>query len=164
VFGIASISPIEIIKELNNEEQLINFIKEESLRTESWHSINNNQVNTKWKPSESIKFTNTSMIKEQLLKLSELIDEYYMVFSPNDEDIGRVNKKFGTHDIKVTDDTSCSQRPYKIPHAKEKVIEESLEKMLKMGIIEPSDSDWSSPIVLVKNLTEAKDSALTIVS
>ncbi len=28
---IASISPIEIIKEINNEEQLINFIKEESL-------------------------------------------------------------------------------------------------------------------------------------
>jgi competence transcription factor ComK len=74
VFGIASISPIEIIKELNNEEQLINFIKEESLITESLHSINNNQVNTKWKPSERIKFTNKSMIKEQKLKLSELID------------------------------------------------------------------------------------------
>ncbi len=74
MFGIASISPIEIIKELNNEEQLINFIKEESLITESLHSINNNQVNTKWKPSERIKFTNKSMIKEQKLKLSELID------------------------------------------------------------------------------------------
>ncbi len=51
-----------------------------------------------------------------------------MVFSRNDEDIGRVNKKFGTHDIKVTDDTPCSQRIYKTPHAKEKIIEESLEK------------------------------------
>ena len=74
MFGIDSISPIEIIKELNNEEQLIIFIKEESLITESLHSINNNQVNTKWKPSERIKFTNKSMIKEQKLKLSELID------------------------------------------------------------------------------------------
>jgi predicted aspartyl protease len=147
---IASISPIEIIKEINNEEQLINFIKEESLITESLHSINIDQINTKWKPSERIKFTNKSLTKEQKLKLSELIDEFYMVFSRNDEDIGRVNKKFGTHDIKVTDDTPCSQRPYKTPHAKEKIIEDSLEKMLKMGIIEPSDSDWSSPIVLVK--------------
>jgi hypothetical protein len=70
-----------------------------------------------------------------------------MVFSRNDEDIGRVNKKFGTHDIKVTDDTPCSQRPYKTPHAQ--IIEELLEKMLKTGIVEPS-CDCSSPIVLVK--------------
>ncbi len=147
---IASISHIEIIKEINNEEKLINFIKEESLITESLHSINTNQINTKWKPSERIKFTNKSLTKEQKLKMSELIDEFNMLFSRNDEDIGRVNKKFGTHDIKVTDDTPCSQRPCKTPHAKEKIIEESLEKMLKMGIIEPSDSDWSSPIVLVK--------------
>jgi hypothetical protein len=63
--------------------------------------------------------------------------------------LGRVDKKFGTHDIKVTEDTSCTQRPYTIPYAKEKIIEESIEKMLKMGIVEPSDSNWSSPIVLV---------------
>jgi hypothetical protein len=44
---IASISPIEIIKEINNEEQLINFIKEESLIKESLHSINTNRVNSK---------------------------------------------------------------------------------------------------------------------
>jgi competence transcription factor ComK len=44
---IASISHIEIIKEINNEEKLINFIKEESLITESLHSINTNQINTK---------------------------------------------------------------------------------------------------------------------
>jgi hypothetical protein len=100
---IASISPIEIIKEINNEEQLIYLIKEESLITESLHSINTDQINTKWKPSERIKFTNKSLTKEQKLKLSELIDEFYMVFSRNDEDIGRVNKKFGTHDIKVID-------------------------------------------------------------
>ncbi len=116
---IASISPIEIIKEINNEEQLINFIKEESLIKESLHSINTNRVNSKWKSSERIKFSNKSLTKEQKLKLSGLIDEFYMIFSINVEDIGRVNKKFGTHYKKVTDDTPCSHRPYKTPHAKE---------------------------------------------
>jgi hypothetical protein len=57
--------------------------------------------------------------------MSELIDEFYMAFSRNDEDIGRVNKKLGTHDIKDTDNTPCSQRPYETPHAKEKIIVES---------------------------------------
>jgi hypothetical protein len=62
---IASISPIEIKKVINNEEQQINLIKEESLITESLHSINTNQINTKWKPSERIKFTNKSLTKNK---------------------------------------------------------------------------------------------------
>ena len=70
-----------------------------------------------------------------------------MVFTRSDGDIGIVNPKFGQHDIKLT---PIKQRPYKTPFAKEAIIKESIEKMQKMGIVENSDSDWASSIVLVK--------------
>ena len=73
-----------------------------------------------------------------------------MVFSRNDEDIGKLSDKYGTHDIKLTDETGIHQRAYRTPQAKESIINESIGKMLKMHVIEPSESDWASPIVLVK--------------
>ena len=97
-----------------------------------------------------IKITNKHLTNEQKQQLRELIDEYWMIFSRSDQDIGQVDEVYGQHDIKLTDDTPIKQRPYKIPYAKEQVVNESVEKMLKMNIIEPTDSDWSSPIVLVK--------------
>ena len=65
-------------------------------------------------------------------------------------DIGKIDRKYGQHDIKVTNDTPITQKPYKTPYAKESVIKESIGKMFDMNVVETSDSDWSSPIVLVK--------------
>ncbi|CAF0985172.1 unnamed protein product [Brachionus calyciflorus] len=67
-----------------------------------------------------------------------------------DEDLGIVDEKYGYHDIKLENNKPIKQRPYSIPHSKEKVVNECIDKMLKMNIIEPSKSDWASPIVLVK--------------
>ncbi len=41
------------------------------------------------------------------------------------------------------------QRPYRVPEARRRAIEEEVQQMLKLGVIEPSRSPWSSPIVLV---------------
>ncbi len=41
------------------------------------------------------------------------------------------------------------QWPYHIPEARQQAIEEEIQQMLKLGVIEPSCSPWSSPIVLV---------------
>ena len=57
-----------------------------------------------------------------------------MSFSKNDGDIGCLKKDQGNHNIKPTKDTiPIRQRPYKIPFAKEKVVEQCVEKMLKNG-------------------------------
>ena len=74
-----------------------------------------------------------------------------MCFSRNDEDIGSIKSELGDHDIKITNDTyPIRQRPYKLPFAKEQVVEECVAKMLKMGIIEETNDEWASPIVLFK--------------
>lgn len=53
------------------------------------------------------------------------------------------------HDIKLTTDVPIRQRPYPIPFAKLPDVNKELDNMLDMDIIEPSESPYASPIVLV---------------
>ncbi|MGL5480857.1 MAG: reverse transcriptase family protein, partial [Aeromonas veronii] len=41
------------------------------------------------------------------------------------------------------------QRPYRVPEARRQAIQEEVQRMLRLGVIEPSRSLWSSPIVMV---------------
>jgi hypothetical protein len=47
-------------------------------------------------------------------------------------------------------DVVVNQRQYPLPFESEKVISDEVQKMLEMDIIEPSNSPYSSPVVLVK--------------
>ena len=53
------------------------------------------------------------------------------------------------HKINVGDATPIKQPPYRVPLAKQRLIDEEVEKLLVKEIIRPSCSPWSSPIVLV---------------
>ncbi|KAL1261442.1 hypothetical protein QQF64_006707 [Cirrhinus molitorella] len=53
------------------------------------------------------------------------------------------------HDIQTPPGVIVRQRPYRVPEACRQAIEEEVQQMLKLGVIEPSRSPWSSPIVLV---------------
>jgi hypothetical protein len=109
-------------------------------------SINSITPSRPWKPSERLKINNKTLTTNQKKSLNRLIDEYYMVFARNDEDIGRIPDSYGTHEVHIASDIPIKQRPYNTPQAKEKIVNESLEKMLKMNFIEASDSYWASPI------------------
>nr|XP_054770320.1 uncharacterized protein LOC129278127 [Lytechinus pictus] len=56
----------------------------------------------------------------------------------------------GSHSIRLTSADPIRQRPYPVPHALRSVIQDETEKMVKMGVIEKSNSPYSSPIVIVK--------------
>ena len=78
-----------------------------------------------------------------------VIEEYQDVFGK-----GNGADSFGYCDlIPFTIDTGDArpirQRPYRVPLAKRKVIEDQIQDMLRDGIIEPSTSPWASPITLV---------------
>ena len=53
------------------------------------------------------------------------------------------------HKIQVTTEVPIRQRQYPIPFAKLQTIKEEVDQMLKLGVIEPSDSPYASPIVLI---------------
>ncbi|UYV72237.1 hypothetical protein LAZ67_9002287, partial [Cordylochernes scorpioides] len=67
------------------------------------------------------------------------------------------------HRIDTGDHAPIRQRPYRVSPYERGVIQTEVDKMLKSGIVKPSDSPWSSPVVLVKKKdgTWSLKSALT---
>ena len=53
-------------------------------------------------------------------------------------------------EIKTGDATPCKQRPRRMPFAVREEVSCQLCKMQEAGVIQPSNSPWSSPIVLVR--------------
>lgn len=53
------------------------------------------------------------------------------------------------HCIETPPNQVVRLRPYRIPAARREAVAQEIREMLKMGIIRPSQSDWSSPIALV---------------
>ncbi|KAF2893489.1 hypothetical protein ILUMI_12684 [Ignelater luminosus] len=54
------------------------------------------------------------------------------------------------HTIRLKQETPFRQRPYRYSDAKKAVINQQVEEMLAAGVIEPSASEYASPIVIVK--------------
>lgn len=75
----------------------------------------------------------------------ELLSKYHQVTR---EAPGRTGTT--THKIRTTDSNPIRQKPYRIPQAYQKEVMEELEDMEKTGIIEKSESEWASPLVIVK--------------
>ena len=97
-----------------------------------------------------------SMIKEVDLNhldeenkniMLDLIKEYKDVLARNPCEIGITN--LIEHPITLTDDVPIYKRPYKIAKAHEPLLQESIDELLKAGVIKESSSPYSSPCILV---------------
>lgn len=53
-------------------------------------------------------------------------------------------------EIRVEDDTPVRTRQFPVPFAHKDIIRKEVEDMLKLGVIEPAQSPYSSPVVLVR--------------
>ncbi|GBM71939.1 Retrovirus-related Pol polyprotein from transposon 297 [Araneus ventricosus] len=88
----------------------------------------------------------TSFEKEELL---HLLEEFGNIF-----DINKKSRKSRCnavkHKIETSDNAPIKQRPYRTSATERRAIENEVQRMLKEDVIQPSDSPWSSPFVLVK--------------
>nr|XP_015210947.1 PREDICTED: uncharacterized protein LOC107078390 [Lepisosteus oculatus] len=80
----------------------------------------------------------------QKQKLQEFLSQNKDVFSRTP---GRTH--LVQHKIVTEPGEKVRLPPYRVPEAKRKLIKEEVGKMLEMGIIEESHSEWASPIVLI---------------
>ena len=55
---------------------------------------------------------------------------------------------WAVHDVDVGDSKPIKQHPYRVNPAKAAVIKQEVQYMLDNGLIEPSQSSYSSPVVL----------------
>ena len=77
-------------------------------------------------------------------QLEELLTEFGDVMSNNP---GRTTVV--EHQVTTTGTRPVRLSPYRLPHAYRDLVHKEVQEMLDAGIIEPSSSEWVSPIVLV---------------
>ncbi|GFT85674.1 retrovirus-related Pol polyprotein from transposon 297 [Trichonephila clavipes] len=81
-------------------------------------------------------------------KLSELLRKFSGLFTKTDKSTAaNTNVK---HRIFTGDHAPINQRAYRVSPTERRIIHEEVQKMLVEGIVQPSESPWSSPIVLVR--------------
>ena len=80
-------------------------------------------------------------------KLYYVLLEYSDVFSLSNDGLGCTS--LSKHRINTGDFLPVHIPPRRIPHARREEMRKLLQDMLEKGAIQPSDSPWSSPIVLV---------------
>ena len=95
-----------------------------------------------------------TLTNNQQEQLQQLLNKFEETLS------GKTGRTFITeHKIVTTDNgRPCRQQPYRIPYAYRSEVDEELRKMINEEIIEPSTSEWASPIVVVRK----KDNSLRI--
>ena len=114
-----------------------------------------------WKESKDeckIKLENSDALRNLCSKLSHLnesqreemvalIHEYEELFSDSPG-----LTQMTCHDVDVGDSRPVKQHPYRVNPRKKEIIDREIEYMVEKQIIEPSQSEWSTPILLVPKL------------
>ena len=81
-------------------------------------------------------------------KVAEVLTCFQDVFSKGSHDLGRATSV--KYDIVTGDATPVKQPPRRIPVSRREEAFKAIEDMEKQGIVEPSTSPWSCPVVLVR--------------
>jgi hypothetical protein len=81
-------------------------------------------------------------------KLKELVTEYRDVFAVKGETLGKT--EIVRHTIDTGENRPVKQPPRRVPMHQVETMETALREMEGAGVIRPSDSPWSSPVVMVR--------------
>ena len=92
--------------------------------------------------------------EEQQCQAREMLQKHKKVFALDKESMGKTTAT--THKIRMADDTPIKQGYRRIPPHLLAEVRKAIEEMLSLGVIVPTDSPWSSPVVLARK----KDGAL----
>lgn len=91
--------------------------------------------------------------EEEKCNLESLCSQYADVFYLENEPLTFTNKI--KHSIKTTDEIPVYTKSYRYPFIHRQEVQEQINKMLEQGIIQPSESAWSSPIWVVPKKADA---------
>lgn len=92
--------------------------------------------------------SSTFLDLSQSTQMKELVMSYLDIFSKDSTTFGRTD--LVKHKIELTDDRPIKQPHRRVPLVKLREMECMIDEMVSKKAIEPSDSPWSSPVVLVQ--------------
>ena len=97
---------------------------------------------------EILKGASEHLDASQKRVVKELLNQYQSVFVTNQNDFGRTS--LVQHRIDTGATPPIRQPPRRVPLAKQQEAANLVNEMSAAGVIEPSQSPWASPVVLVK--------------
>ena len=130
-----------------HSKDCVGQVAEKEEDTESEVRLGNDQ--------QPIKLQNSRILNDLDTKLSHLPSvqrkELAEVISQNREVFPDVPSKTNLieHDVDVGDSAPIKQHPYRVSPMKKELLDKEVQYMLKNDIIEESQSNWSSPCILV---------------
>ena len=89
---------------------------------------------------------------EIMEKFKDLLKQYPNVFVVPGSPLGEI--KGFEHSIETGDATPIYKSPYRKSPKELKAIRDEIERMLTLKIIQPSKSEWGSPVILVRKPPE----------
>ena len=94
-----------------------------------------------------IDLTTTELSQTEQRELLELLNSFSTLFVGDGEPVGWTGVV--KHDIE-TSGAPIRQPVRRLPQSMKHIVDDEVEKMIQQGIIRPSTSPWSSPIVMVR--------------
>ena len=111
-----------------------------------------------WKEvDESPPLINPTLLSTDTEAINQIVSDFSDVFSSK---LGRTG--LAEHRIETGRARPIRQAPYRLAHAYRTTVKQELDEMEQDGIIEPSTSEWASPIVLVPKKMALCECASTI--
>ena len=93
---------------------------------------------------DSLNIDANCLSKEEAQQLETFAD----VFAMDSGELG--STELVTHTIDTGESPPIKQPARRVPFALHQAVDEMVEKMLSQGVVEPSHSPWSSPVVIVE--------------
>jgi len=111
----------------------------------TFHDKRLDLYNTKQKETYKDVVINSELNDKQRKEAEQIVEKFKDIFS----DVPRMTH-IVEHKVKLTHDEPIKFKPYPVPYKMQEVVDKEIADMLAMGIIEPSDAPYASPLVLVK--------------
>ena len=130
-----------------HSKDCVGQVAEKEEDTESEVRLGNDQQPIKLQNSQILNDLGTKLSHLPLVQrkeLAEVITQYREVFP----DVPSKTKLI-EHDVDVGDSAPIKQHPYRVSPMKKELLDKEVQYMLKNDIIEESQSNWSSPCILV---------------
>jgi hypothetical protein len=130
--SVATFEPVECVT--TQEEHVVSEEKNNSAVPEHLHNL--------------FEQSKLGLDAEQKEKLCMLLAEFGDVFSKGTHDLGKTS--LTTHKIDTGTGKPIKLQPRRLPIAKKEEADQMVQDMYNQGVVEPSGSPWSTPVVLVK--------------
>ena len=130
-----------------HSKDCVGQVAEKEEDTESEVRLENDQQPIKLQNSQILNDLGTKLShlpSVQRKELAEVITQYREVFPDVPSKTNLIE-----HDVDVGDSAPIKQHPYRVSPMKKELLDKKVQYMLKNDIIEESQSNWSSPCILV---------------